>query len=141
MKRLLTFVVSIFSACAVACTSDVPVPLVASNVVVTPPLPGAMMSAGYFTLENKSNADIAITSVASPQFGSVEMHETIVENDIARMRQLEALLIPSGMSVKFERGGKHLMLMQPSTSIDIVSLNFYSDERLLLSVSASMERD
>lgn len=99
-----------------------------------------MVSAGYMTLINDSDEVVSITSVASPQFDSVEMHETIIEDGIARMRPIEALVIAPGSTVKFERGGKHLMLMQPSESIDTVTLNFYSGDLLVLSVSSAPDR-
>lgn len=130
----------VIALCFAACTADLSAPLLAADVIVTRPLPGAMVSAGYMTLINDSDEVVSITSVASPQFGSVEMHETIIEDGIARMRPIEALVIAPGSTVKFERGGKHLMLMQPSESSDTVTLNFYSGDLLVLSVNSAPDR-
>jgi copper(I)-binding protein len=63
------------------------------------------------------------------------MHETIAEDGIARMRAIPVLEIADGETIIFERGGKHLMLMQPVGKPGTVTLNFYSDDVLLLSVS------
>jgi copper(I)-binding protein len=63
------------------------------------------------------------------------MHETVIEDGIARMREIPVLEIAAGETVVFERGGKHLMLMQPVGTPGTVTLNFYSDDVLLLSVS------
>jgi copper(I)-binding protein len=52
------------------------------------------------------------------------------------MRAIPVLEIEDGGTVIFEPGGKHLMLMQPVGTPDTITLNFYSDEVLLLSVSA-----
>ena len=110
-------------------------PLAISNLAVTPPVPGRGTSAAYFTLTNTGNLPIAISRVVSPQYENVEMHETRLENDIARMRRLESLRLEPGTSVTFERGGKHLMLMNPTGTADNVTLDFYSGADLLLSVN------
>jgi len=94
------------------------------------------MAAGYLELINQSGKDVRINRVSSPEYGSVEMHETVVEDGIARMREIPELEIADGDTVVFERGGKHLMLMQPVGTPETVTLNFYSDDVLLLSVSA-----
>jgi len=98
------------------------------------------MRAGYLTLTNNSAETISLTSVSSPQFAAVEIHETTIEDDIARMRRIEALDIGPGRSTTLERGGKHLMLMQSQElmdqeSIDLITLDFYADDLLVLSVS------
>ncbi len=98
-------------------------------------MPGMRMSAGYFTLTNNTNRPIRITHVSSPQYGAVEMHETVIENDVARMREIPFIEIPARGSMTFERGGKHLMLMRPLEDGDEVTLDFHGDT-FLLSVSA-----
>ena len=107
------YLLSVVLAALVGCSADVAAPLVASNIIVTPPRPGASMSAGYLRIQNNSRATIVLTSVTSPQYGRVEIHETVIENDIARMRPLDGLTIYAGQSVLLEPGGKHLMLMGP----------------------------
>lgn len=126
-------------ACALlaACADHGP-PLAISNLTITPPVPGRGTSAAYFTLTNAGNAAVTVTRVASRQYDRVEMHETTLEDDIARMRQLEQLRLEPGASVTFERGGKHLMLMNPVGSAETVTLDFYSDADLLLSVSTTI---
>lgn len=119
-----------------ACDSGEGPPVVAANVVVTAPAPGMPMAAGYLDITNRSGTSISITGVSSPDYESVEMHETIVEDDIARMREIPVLEIENGETVVFERGGKHLMLMRPIGAPETITLNFYSEELLLLSISA-----
>lgn len=120
-----------------ACSKEPPV--VASNIIVNEALPGQMMTAGYLTLSNNSNEAIRISSVSSPEFASVEMHETRVTDGIARMRAVEELVIAPKSSVTFTQGGLHLMFMQPTGATD-VTLNFYQDETLLLSVATPVTR-
>ncbi len=133
MRRLL--IVCAFLAAAAACDSPQGPPVAIANLVVTAPGAGMPMAAGYFEISNRSGTAIRIDRVSSPEYGSVEMHETVVEDDIARMREIPVLEIAAGDTVVFERGGKHLMLMQPVGTPETVTLNFYSDDALLLSVS------
>ncbi len=112
-------------------------PLVATNVVVTRPMPGMKMSAGYLSLTNNTDAPIRVTRVSSPQFAAVELHESTVDDGVARMREIPELLVPPRGGVTLARGGKHLMLMRPSGDSDDVSLSFYDGDELLLSIAAS----
>ncbi len=129
------FVLLVATATAFGCGEPKP-PLEASDVVVTQTMPGVQMSAGYLTLRNNTAVDIAVTRVTSPQFGSVQIHETVVENEIASMRKLDELVVPAGGEAVLERGGKHLMLMKAADNADAVTLNLYSGETLLLAISA-----
>jgi len=133
MMRLVTPVAVL--AMAAGCGGRDGPPVVADNVVVTAPAAGMPMAAGYLQISNHSGAAVRITRVSSPEYGSVEMHETIVEDGIARMRAIPVLEVADGETIIFERGGKHLMLMQPVGKPGTITLNFYSDDVLLLSVS------
>ncbi len=134
MKR--HFITLIALAFATGCGGQEGPPVVATDVVVTAPGAGMPMAAGYLQISNQSGGDIRITRVSSPEYGSVEMHETVVDEGIARMRAIPVLEIANGETVVFERGGKHLMLMQPVGEPRTITLNFYSCDVLLLSVSA-----
>lgn len=133
MKRMSLLIALLITACS----NESGPPLTVSQVEVTRPMPGMSMSAGYFVLRNDSRVPTRITSVSSPQFGSVEMHETTLENNVSRMREIPEVIVPPGDEVIFERGGKHLMLMQADDDLSNVTLNFYSDDALLLSVSVT----
>lgn len=137
MKRYISCFIVLLAAALVACGAEEQPPLVASDVSVSGPMP--RMKAGYMTLTNNSDEAITITRVSSPQFGRAEIHETVIEDDIARMRPVGELTIDAGGSVRLERGGMHLMLMQPVDSPESVSLNLYSGDTPLLSVQADIE--
>ena len=130
MRVPLTLAALLLGACA-----GESAPLVASDILVTEPLPGANMSAGYLALTNTTAGSITIDRVTSPQFGTVELHESIVENDIARMRRVPALTIGAGETRTLQRGGLHLMLMQPAADTETVTLVFYTGDTPLLSVN------
>ncbi len=130
--RILTLLALLVIA---ACAPEPGPPLVVSELEITKPMPGRSMSAGYFLLENRSADEITITRIDSAQFGSVEMHETVLEDDVSRMRRLEAVTVPAKGSVRFERGGKHLMLMQAVGDDSAIELGFYTGDGLILSAS------
>lgn len=123
-----------------ACNGEAEAPLVASDVVISEPPPGRAMSAGYLTLRNNTNDVIRISGVDSPQFGFVEIHETRLEDGVAKMLLVPELLIPAKSNISLQPGGKHLMLMRPIGSPESISLSFYDDEALLLSVQATVTR-
>ena len=104
-------------------------------------MPGRHMSAGFFVLSNNTNDAIHITSVSSPQFGAVEIHETTVEDGISRMRELEELVVPAQGSVTLERGGKHLMLMRAQDVQDSVTLQLMSGDSPVLTISYSFDEE
>jgi copper(I)-binding protein len=130
MTRFLPiFIVALLAACSAS-----EAPLVASDVEVTKPMPGRDMSAGFFVLSNNTEAEIRITNVTSPQFGSIEIHETTVIDGVSRMRKLEALVVPARGSVTLERGGKHLMLMRAGDLRDAVTLQLESNGAPVLTI-------
>ena len=129
------FVLLVAITAVAACSQGRDAPVTVENVLVTAPGPGMPMAAGYLDIANRSGTSIEITGVTSPEYESVEMHETRLENGVSRMRKIERLTIAEGDTAKLERGGKHLMLMQPIGQPEHVTLHFYSDDVLLLSVT------
>jgi copper(I)-binding protein len=95
-----------------ACERAQLAPLVVSDLEIYSPLPGSHAAVAYFTLRNRSDAGLVIRAINSLQFARVEIHETILENGIARMRQLDKVSIEANSEIEFAAGGKHLMLMQ-----------------------------
>lgn len=125
-----------------ACSADTRPALVASDVTITQPMPGMGMSAGYLTFTNNSEETITITRVSSPQYASVELHESVIDDGVARMRRLEKIEIPAGTNTTLAPGGKHLMLMRATeVAADSVSLQFYDGATLLLTVTSSQLQD
>jgi copper(I)-binding protein len=121
-----------------ACSNDAKTPLVAVDIEIIEPMPGKKMSAAYLTLINNTDAAITISRVASPDFESVEMHESFLDDGIAKMRRVPEVLIPANSTLPLMRGGKHLMLMRPTGTAVEVSLNFYDGNTILLGVRAPL---
>ncbi len=88
-----------------------------SNAWIPQAPPGAAMLAGYLTIKNDGDTTIGILAAESDRFRTVSVHQTVIENGVARMRELHSLEIAPGQEVKFAPGGMHLMLMQPRTEV------------------------
>ena len=127
------------SLAACAPESGPPVSIVAARILA--PMPGSSAGVAYFTIENQSATAITINRVGSPQFADVQMHETTIENGVSRMRPLKELTIEPSSSADFVPGGKHVMLMKPTTNISAgvqVTLEIHYDSGLLI-VNATMQ--
>ena len=99
-----------------ACGGHSGPPLEISNVDVFAQLPGNTMSEAYMTLANNTAEVIVVQDVSSPDFASVELHETRIDNGISRMHPVDRLEIPPRSSLALQEGGIHLMLMKPTTA-------------------------
>ncbi|MDJ0751368.1 MAG: copper chaperone PCu(A)C [Woeseiaceae bacterium] len=136
MRVAVPFLVLFIAACG-----QTQPPLVASGVDIARPMPGMKMGAAYFVLTNNTDEPIRITSVTSPQFAAIEIHETRIEDGIARMREIDALVVPPRGTVTLERGGKHLMLMRPGDLGDVVTLLLMSDDVPVLTIDYAFATD
>jgi hypothetical protein len=103
--------------------------------------PGAKVGAAYVTLENQGDADDRLVSASSPVAQSVMLHETIVENGIAKMRPLDAVGIPAGKVVEMQPGGMHMMLMgltAPLVEGETVPLTLVFDSGVTFTLDATV---
>lgn len=75
--------------------------------------PAARMLAGYMELVNDSEDAVEIVAARADGFGRAEIHRSVREGGMARMRKIDRLVIEPGETAMLERGGLHLMLMMP----------------------------
>jgi len=68
--------------------------------------------AAYFDIKNTSNKSISIVGVNSPAFAHSMLHETVFEENMAKMKSIEPLTIAPNQAVTFKPKGKHVMLMK-----------------------------
>ncbi|UWQ07870.1 copper chaperone PCu(A)C [Aliiroseovarius crassostreae] len=68
----------------------------------------AKAGVGFMTITSKGAADRLI-AFTSPSCNRPELHTHIRDNGVMRMRQVEAIDVPAGGSVKLEPGSFHLM--------------------------------
>ena len=107
-------VLLIVTACLIpGCSKEAGPPIDISGVRILAPVPGSRMGVAYMTIANNSGDTMIITAARSPQFERVEMHETLIEDGVSTMRELEDLTIEDGAVRRFETGGAHLMLIGP----------------------------
>lgn len=102
-------------------------------------------SAGYMTLMNADGNDRELVAVETPLFERAELHESIEEDGMARMRHVVALTVPAGGEVALEPGGYHLMLMNRQVesleSGDSVPMTLRFDDGSKIDVVAEVRRD
>jgi copper(I)-binding protein len=75
--------------------------------------PSALMLAGYATLRNDGDATLTISGAEGADFADVQLHMTVLEGGVERMRPTGKIDIAPGKSVDFAPGGKHFMLVRP----------------------------
>ena len=97
-------------------TSTQPSTLSMINAIVKEPI-DTRPTSGYLTIENGGSAIETITSVSSPDFGRVELHDHIKQGDMMSMVKLNSLDVPANGQVVFEQGGKHLMMFDAARDL------------------------
>lgn len=72
--------------------------------------------AAYFTVKGGNEAT-SLLAVSSPAAVRTELHEMKHEGGMMTMSALKDVAIPAGATVKFEPGGKHVMLYDLSPEL------------------------
>lgn len=67
---------------------------------------------GYMVIHNKGAEADRLVAAESPIAGRVELHAHIMENDVAKMVQVEAIDVPAGGMAELKPHGFHLMMME-----------------------------
>jgi copper(I)-binding protein len=73
--------------------------------------PAAQTGAIYFTLHNAGHSDDRLIAASTPAAKKAELHTHIMDGNIMKMRQVEAISVPAGKDVRLAPGGYHVMLM------------------------------
>lgn len=68
-------------------------------------------TAAYMTLRNDGSESDALIAVRTDVAARPEIHETRIENNVARMVPIPRLEVPAGGQVQLRPGGLHIMLM------------------------------
>lgn len=90
-------------------------PIIESAWFQVPP-PGAQVTALYFTLDNRSSGTVTLVGAASPACERIELHETRIEDGMARMRRVERIEVAAGSKRVLEPGATHAMCFGPAPS-------------------------
>lgn len=89
--------------------------------------PRARMMAGYLHIANHGAEAATIVAVASPAFGAVEVHRSVLVDERAFMEPAMPLIVGPGDTLELAPGGLHLMLVDPVTALsegDVVGFTF-----------------
>lgn len=111
------FIFSLITLLTIACQPTSEEAISTEGAWVREAPPNASMMAGYVTILNNSDQNRIITSAKSKQFSMVEIHKTIIEDGVSKMRRQNDLPIPAGGSIELKPGSYHLMLMGPKSAL------------------------
>jgi copper(I)-binding protein len=81
-------------------------------------VPGAKAGAAYGRISNLANEAITLDALTSGVAGMIEIHETVMDGGMMRMRSRMPLEIAPGQSLVLEPGGLHIMLMNLTGSLE-----------------------
>ncbi len=101
--------------------------------------PTVKVMAAYMTIANAGEKERKLTGISSSVFTRIEIHQYVMENDMARMERQTELAIPSHGTVALKPGGLHLMLMgakKPLHAGDFVPLTVVFRDGEEISVTA-----
>ena len=103
---------------------------------------GAKVGGAYLEIKAAAGTSDRLIAAKSPVAGSAELHNHIMEKGIARMRRVEAIVVPAGKSVVLEPGGYHLMLTDlkaPLREGDLLKLTLVFEKAGEIEVEATVE--
>ncbi len=75
--------------------------------------PNTRVMAAYGDFINTGDKDIYLVGVENSDFDHVELHESVIEGDMAKMLEHGEFLIPAGGTLKFAFNKRHIMLVTP----------------------------
>ncbi|HKX64417.1 MAG TPA: copper chaperone PCu(A)C [Rhizomicrobium sp.] len=80
-------------------------------------LPGKLPAGGYFTVQNNTGREVAITGASSDACGMLMIHQSSNKGGMTSMMMMEEVKVPAGGKIAFAPGGTHLMCEQPKMKI------------------------
>ncbi len=127
MKQVIAMIAAAFAVLAAGCdgTSNA-TGTAAPAATVRLPLVSGRPGVGYGLLPVEGDRG-ALVSVSSPRIGRIEMHESMSRGGMSSMRPLPRIPAREGEEIRFEAGGKHLMLFEMDPALrpgGTVQLNF-----------------
>lgn len=75
------------------------------------PAASSQVAGVFMTVRNSGTTADALIGVETPIAARAELHTHVMDGDIMRMRQVEAIDLPSGEIVRLQPGGLHVMLI------------------------------
>jgi copper(I)-binding protein len=72
---------------------------------------GVSSLAGYLIVKNTGSVDDQLLGVSADFAGTIMLHETVINNDVASMHEVRSIDVPAGQTVTLQSGGFHIMFM------------------------------
>ena len=72
---------------------------------------GAQMAVGYMTIKNNGTTTDRLIGGSFDVAETFELHSMVMENGIAKMRELKDVEIKPGQTIEFKPGGSHAMFV------------------------------
>jgi copper(I)-binding protein len=110
MGRILV-VTTLFAALAFSANAQTLPSISVDNAWSRATMPSARTAAIYVTITDHDGPDRLI-GVSTPVAGKAEVHETIHDGDIMKMRPSDGVAIAPGATISFAPGGSHIMLTE-----------------------------
>jgi copper(I)-binding protein len=112
MKLVLATIVAAFAVLAAGCDGGSNATgTAAPAATVRLPLVSGRPGVAYGSVPVEGDRG-ALVSVTSPRIGRIEMHESMSQGGMSSMRPLPRIPAREGEDIRFEPGGKHLMLFE-----------------------------
>ena len=124
-----------------ACSNESAAPILRDAWIRAVP-PERAMTAAYVVIDNPTDRELIIEGVAATGFGRVEIHESIEDDGVSRMRPVNAIRVAPDNTVTLQPGGLHIMLMESDAAIEAgrtVELQFMSSTHGTLAISAPVK--
>lgn len=97
----------------------------------------------FMNITNNTDQNDVLVSASTPRAKKVEIHETIDDQGVMRMRELKnGLPLPKGKTVELKPGGSHLMLIGINKQLRLddqfdLTLKFKSGKTQILKVTVN----
>ena len=95
------------------------------------------------TLKNTGSTAIEIIHAESESYSSIEFHETVHEDGMARMIRHNSLKIPADSRLELKRGGPHFMLFNPVSAFragDTVNINLTTKDNNIKTITVTVKK-
>lgn len=117
--------------------------LLVENAWISEAPPVSRVMVAYMTLKNTGEQAIEIVRAESDVYSSIEFHETIHQDGMARMVRYDSLKIAANKKLELKRGGAHLMLFNPTRRLkagDTVSIKFTTKDNTSKTILVNVKK-
>ena len=80
-------------------------------------LPASLPAGGYATVHNAGLQPVILLSVSSPDYGHASLHRSSIQQGNSVMQSVAQITIPAHSSLNFASSGYHIMLQQPTRTL------------------------